>query len=333
MTKSFSQKTKHRIVQRYQVGESIKSICEDTHIARSTLYSWINLYQARITNTGVIVTPKEFDSMKRRLRKLEDIIAVLKTVECLPSSSLKQKLVAAEVLYGQYSVHTICEVLNISRGTFYNHILRNKRDDAWFSKRREDLKSTIQSAYDNSNQIFGASKIRVVLIEQGYTISEKMVSELMREMGLRSIRATSKKDHLMLGWEHRKSNVLKQHFDADAPDKVWVSDVTCYKLKDNYHHICVFIDLFSRKVLSLAIGRNNSTNLVRTAFVAAIKDRNPSSLIVHTDRGAPYTSYTMRRLTRKYSIVQSFSYPGKPHDNAVMESFFASLEREKLYRV
>ena len=137
----------------------------------------------------------------------------------------------------------------------------------------------------------------------------------------------------MLGWEHRKSNALKQHFATDVPDKIWVSDVTCYKMKENYYYICVFIDLFSRKILALSIGRNNSTSLVRTAFDLAYAERKPTSLTIHTDRGTPYTSYTMRNLARKRNIIQSFSHPDRPHDNAVMESFFASLKREELYRV
>jgi putative transposase len=148
-------------------------------------------------------------------------------------------------------------------------MLRNKRNEAWFVKRRENLKELVQSIYDESKQIFGASKIRAVLINRGYTISKRFVSELMREMGLYSIRISSKKDNVTLGWNERKTNILKQNFNVDQPNKVWVSDVTCYKFKENYYYICVFIDLFSRKVLSISIGRNNSTHLVRTAFSSA----------------------------------------------------------------
>jgi hypothetical protein len=112
--------------------------------------------------------------------------------------------------------------LGISRGAFYNHILRNKRDEAWFIKRRENLKELVQSIYNESNQIFGAGKIRAALISNGYTVSEKLVSELMREMGLYSIRILSKKDNVALGWNERKANMLRQNFDVDRPNKVWV---------------------------------------------------------------------------------------------------------------
>ncbi|MFV0485243.1 MAG: IS3 family transposase [Candidatus Saccharimonadales bacterium] len=226
----------------------------------------------------------------------------------------------------------MCEALEISRGTFYNHILRNKRADAWFLKRRELLKASIKEIYDESNQIFGAGKIKAVLTNQGQTVSEKIIAELMREMGLRSMRNGSKKEYRTLSREHWKSNLLLRNFDVKEPNKVWASDVTCYKHKDNFFYICAFIDLFSRKVLSLSVGRNNSTNLVRKAFDSALAGRETQGLMVHTDRGTPYTSYTMREVLRRHGIKQSFSQPGRPHDNAVIESFFASLKREELYR-
>ena len=333
MTKTFSTKTKQKLVQRYQDGESIKSISSEFHIAKSTLYYWVKLHQAQTTRAGVVVTPKEFDSMKRRLHKLESIVAVLKTADCLPSAPLRQKLEALELLHGQYNIHVLCEALDVSRGTMYNHLLRNKRNGAAFVKRRESLMKEIQQIYDESNQIFGAGKIRAVLMNRGHKVSEKTVSSLMKTMGIRSMRDDSKREWRLQGWEHRKSNLLKQKFDVNQPNKVWVSDITCYKLKNTYFYICVFIDLFSRRVLSLTIGRNNSTNLVRRALDTAYKNRRPESIIIHTDRGTPYTSYTMRNLTRKYNMSQSFSYAGKPHDNAVMESFFASIKKEELYRV
>ena len=96
------------------------------------------------------------------------------------------------MLYGQYSVHMICEALNVSPGTFYNHILRNKRDNTYHSKRREELRLKIRDVYNESNQIFGAGKIAAVMRNDGYRISEEMVRELMRDMGLISIRQGAK---------------------------------------------------------------------------------------------------------------------------------------------
>lgn len=332
MKTSILEKNKIEIVKRYGNGDSVGSICKDINLPKSTIYYWIKRYGKNIKKDTPAGTILELDHARKRIKKLEGIIGVLGTVDCTASSPLKQKLKALEPLHGQYSVHTLCEALDISRGAFYSHILRNKRDEAWFVKRRENLKELIHSIYNESNQIFGTGKIRAVLISRGYTVSEKLVSELMREMGLYSIRISSKKDNVTLGWNERKANLLKQNFDVDQPNKVWVSDVTCYKFKENYFYICVFMDLFSRKVIALSIGRNNSTHLVRTAFSSAYTNRKPEGLIIHTDRGTPYTSYSMQNLVRKNGVTQSFSNAGKPHDNAVVESFFATLKKEELYR-
>ena len=87
----------------------------------------------------------------------------------------------------------ICDALDISRGTFYNHIFRNKKDNTWYSKRKEELRIRIQEIYEESNQIFGAGKIAAVMRNEGIKVSEEMVRNLMRDMGIVSIRQMAKK--------------------------------------------------------------------------------------------------------------------------------------------
>ena len=333
MYKKISEKAKLRLVARYQAGELPSKICGESGIPRSTLYYWTRLYQVQVSQAGNVVTPKQLDSAKRRIRKYEDIIGVLQEVDCTPNAPLKNRLAALEPLHGKYSVHTLCEALNVSRGTFYNHILRSKRENAWHIKRRSELAEAIRNIYDNSNQIFGAGKIRAVLVSQGYRVSDKIVSELMREIGLYSISRSTKKIYRTSARNERKTNKLRRNFDVDKPDKVWVSDVTYYRLKGRHFFICAVIDLYSRKILALTVGRNNSTHLVKSAFVRAHKDRCSKNLTLHTDRGTAYSSYSMEKLLRQSSVIHSFSRPGSPCDNAVVESFFSNLKKEELYRV
>lgn len=333
MKANITETSKIEIVKRHINGESVGSISKSNSIPKSTIYYWINRYSKDIRKKTPARTVLELDHARTRIKKLEGIIEVLRAVDCTASTPLRHKLEALVPLYGQYSVHTLCDALDVPRGTFYNHILRNKRNEAWFVKRREDLKLLIQEVYDESNQIFGAGKIRAALSNRGCVVSENIVSELMQEMGLRSIRVSSKKDNRMLKRDERRVNILQQNFNVDQPNKVWASDVTCYKFKETYFYICVFIDLFSRRILALSIGRNNSTHLVKVAFTSAYIGRKPpEGLIIHTDRGTPYTSYSMQNLVRKSGVTQSYSNAGKPHDNAVVESFFASLKKEELYR-
>ena len=112
-----------------------------------------------------------------------------------------------------------------------------------------------------------------------------------------------------------------------------MSDITYFKNGGTAYYICVIIDLFSRMVVGYKIGKTNSTQLVKSTFQKAYKERQPdSSLIFHTDRGGNYRSKTMNDYMRSLNITHSFSRAHVPYDNSVMESFFASLKREALYR-
>ncbi|MEG1875700.1 MAG: IS3 family transposase, partial [Angelakisella sp.] len=119
----------------------------------------------------------------------------------------------------------------------------------------------------------------------------------------------------------------------DYPNQIWVSDITCFKLNTKYFYTCIILDLFSRKIVAYRISKKNSTQLVSATFRQAYDVRSPKDgLIFHSDRGVQYASYSFRRLLSEHGVIQSFSASGKPHDNAVVEAFFASMKREELYR-
>jgi transposase InsO family protein/transposase-like protein len=333
MKQNYGEDQKRDLVGRYHTGVSVASLCTEMEIPSSTFYSWIRLYRPIIKNAETTITLKDIDSLKRKTEKLENMVQILKTVNCTTSSPLKDKLDELELLYGQFSVHALCEALDVPRGTFYNHILRNKRNNTLQIKRREDLRIMIREVFDENRQIFGAGKIRAILLSNGCHVSEKMVAELMSEMGLHSIRTTAKRNYNRLKQQERKRNVLQRNFHAEECNRVWVSDITCFKLKGKYYYICIIIDLFSRKVVAHNISLRNSTRLVSSTFKQAYAERKPScKLLFHSDRGTQYSSHSFQKLLRDYHTKQSFSNAGKPHDNAVAESFFASMKLEELYR-
>ena len=324
---------KRRLVMRYQNGESVAHICAETGIARSTFYSWVKPFQTTVTETGVLVTPQAFDALRRRVEKQAAIIQVLKSVNCTVSAPLKEKLAALEPLYGQFSVHTLCDALEVSRGTFYNHILRNKRDNTWYAKRRAEIGEKVREIYEENHQIFGADKICAILVQQGERASKRFVTSIMQDMGLVSMSPTAKKDHNRLAVSIPKKNILNQNFTAERPNQIWVSDITCYKLKGKHYYIAVILNLFSRKVIAHRVSTVASTKLIAAAFRQAYVERTPDDgLIFHSDRGTQYASQSFQQLLLSCHVEQSFSRTGRPHDNAVAESFFASLKREELYR-
>ena len=333
MKSKFTNEEKQAILDRYiSKAESPTSIIKSVGISKSTFYKWLSDYrteQAEAKRKGL--TLRNFNLLEAKVKRLEGIIEIIKKANVLPNAPLQQKLYAAEKLSVEYSVHMICDALDISRGTYYNHILRNKRDNTWYAKRREALRIQIQEVFDENSQIFGARKIAAILRNRGVKVSDEMVRELMKDMGLVSIRQEAKK--LYTDDIKRHKNYLNQEFDPDVPNQVWVSDITYFKCNGKSYYICVIIDLYARKVIAYKAGKKNSTQLIKTTFKQAYENRQPSSsLIFHTDRGANYCSKTLNDYIKSLGITRSFSRPYVPYDNSVIESFFASLKREELYR-
>lgn len=330
---TYANQEKAAIIAQYQQGTSAQELSKKYGVCERTIYRWVKKYCGIVPGEKRTLTVKECDILLRRVEKLENIVAILKTINCTAHASLKEKLHELELLYDQYDVHTLCEALDVSRGTFYNHILRNKRGNAWFEKRREEYRILIREVFDEYRQVLGAEKIRTILVQSGYQVSTEYVARLMKEMGLASIRSTAKQDYKKLHDSEKKQNILRQRFQADRPNQIWVSDVTYFKLGERYLYTCVILDLFSRRIVAYNVSKKNSTQLITSTFKTAWEQRSPNAgLIFHSDRGAQYTSHRFRQLLHERSVEQSFSNSGKPHDNAVAESFFATLKKEDLYR-
>lgn len=318
-------------VKRYLSGESTSTIIRDIGISRSTLYLWVKQSLDAQKDKGNLISVVGYKRLQGKVKRLEEIVQIYKTVNCNYNSPLKDKLYALEELYGHHSVHILCEALDVSRGTFYNHVLRNKKQNTVYVQRKEELREKIQKIYDDSNQIFGAGKIMAVLKQQGVKASEKTVRLLMRDMGIKSIRQEAKS--LYDKEKKRNRNLLQQQFNPLRPNQVWVSDITMFRLKEKNFYICVILDLYSRAVVGYKIGIKNSTQLTKSTFKTAYINRQPQSgLMFHSDNGGNYSCKTFQSYLIKLNVEQSFSRPYVPYDNSVMESFFASMKREELYR-
>ena len=260
MNQKHNDSEKLTVINRYNKGDLVTTISADTGIPRSTIYSWIKTSKECNSSKNEI-SAKNFRHLENKVARLEGIIEIIKKADCCMSDPLEVKLPALEKLHGQYSVHMLCEALDVPRGTFYNFLFRNKRTHTWYAKRREELRLKIQQIYDDNNQIFGAGKISAVMKNEGYRISEEMVRELMRDMGLISVRQDSKN---LYDKEQRKfKNYLNRQFTTTRPNEVWVSDITYFRLNNKNYFICVVLDLFSRMVVGHKIGKVNSTQLAK----------------------------------------------------------------------
>ena len=198
----------------------------------------------------------------------------------------------------------LCEALDVSRGTFYNHIFR-RADRSKYESEKAQLMLKVKQIFDDSEQRYGADKIHTVLAENGLRISTKRISSIMQELGLHSVRTDAKK--VYKNQMRKKQNLLHRKFTADHPNQVWVSDITYFKIKNVWVYLCAIIDLFSRKVVGYRVSRTASTRLVTTTFRRAYAERGyPQSLTFHSDRGGQYISAAFSKLLQQYGVKQSF---------------------------
>lgn len=327
MPKKYSEEYKRKIMQDYQNGVPIQDIGRINNVAISTIYRWLKDYEDE--------TPApHYAALLRKKEHLEHVLEVIRLSGLIDETPLRKRLDILETLHTQheeYNVHELCEALNVARGTFYNHIFR-RADRSKYEKEQAQLMLQVQQIFDDSQQRFGAEKIRIILAENGIHVGKKRIRGIMQELGLESIRENAKKDYKKRQ-EYQRKNLLEQNFTASRQNEIWVSDITYFKVKDYSIYFCVIIDLFSRKILGYRVSRKCSVQLVSSTFKKGFQNRGRSTnLTFHSDRGGQYISGAFCALLRKCGVKQSFSKSGRPHDNAVAEAFFSTFKREEAYR-
>jgi putative transposase len=226
-----------------------------------------------------------------------------------------------------WPVAAMCDVLDVSRSGFYAWIRRapsaRARGDA-------QLGEEVEAAHRLSRCAYGSPRVHRALRKGGVRVGRKRVARLMRERGLVSkrrkrFRATTNSRH---GLPVAK-NILKRDFSVKAPNQAWVTDVTCVWTWEGWLYLAVMIDLFSRRVVGWATSESNDAQLALSAFKKAVAERGPErGLIHHSDRGSPYASVQYREALKSIGAIASMSRKGDCWDNAVAESFFATLKGE-----
>jgi transposase InsO family protein len=226
-----------------------------------------------------------------------------------------------------FPVETMCRVLEVSRSGYYAW---KKRPEP--AKRTKDaqLAAEIAGAHKRSRGIYGSPRVHRDLKARGIHVGKKRVERLMRETGLRGRRkrrfcCTTDSRHTL----PVASNVLDRRFETDAPNRVWVGDVTYIPTGEGWLYLAVLLDLFSRRVVGWATSATNDRALALAALDDALAHRHPpAGLLHHTDQGSPYASDDYRAALARRGIIASMSRTGDCYDNAVAESFFATLKAE-----
>jgi putative transposase len=223
----------------------------------------------------------------------------------------------------------MCRLLHVSRSGYYDW---NTRDESAHDLRERELIRLIKQCHLQSNGVYGARKIQRDLLELGVPCGRHRVARIMREAGLkgcpkRRFRRTADSP----AQYPIATNLLKQDFTADHINQRWASDITFIGTRQGWLYLAVVMDLYSRRIIGWSMNRRISRHLVVDAMVMALGQRESPELH-HSDRGVQYTSDDFRDLLKEHGIECSMSSTGNCYDNAVVESFFGLLKRERVNR-
>lgn len=231
----------------------------------------------------------------------------------------------------EFSVRSMCRVLMVHVSGFYAWLKNPLSKRALNDERQTEL---IRQAWTDSGKVYGYRKLTDDLRDQGEQVSENRVARLASLAGISA----------QIGYRRRPgrygakpsvvaTNALDRQFNVDMPDRVWVTDITYIKTHEGWLYLSVVIDLFSRRVVGWSAQPRMTTELALQALLTAVWRRKPKAkVMIHSDQGSQFTSREWQAFLSQHNLEASMSRRGNCHDNAVAESFFQLLKRERIKR-
>jgi putative transposase len=226
----------------------------------------------------------------------------------------------------------MCEVLEVSRAGYYSWL---KRPPSALATANEGLLAFLKMVAQQLHDIPGYRKLWVEAQVAGFICSKNRVQRLLQRAGYRSCTALKPGHRKVLSGLPVLPNLLNRQFQVDQPNKVWVSDITQIRCSDGWLYVAVVLDLYARRIVGWAAGPVNDAGLVVRALSRAwtVRQANGSELLFHSDQGVQFHSELVLAWLTKRQVTISMSRKGNCWDNACVESFFALMKREWLYRL
>jgi putative transposase len=230
-----------------------------------------------------------------------------------------------------FSIRAMCRCLRIQPSGFYAWLKSPLSIRAKEDQRQMEL---VRKAWNDSGKVYGYRKLHDDLLDQGETCCPNRVARLASLAGIKA----------QIGYKRRPGsyggkpslvvdNTLNRQFEVDAPDRIWVTDITYIRTLEGFAYLAVVIDLYSRRVVGWAMQSRQTTDLVLQALLMAVWRRKPKNrVLIHSDQGSQFTSMDWASFLRAHNLAHSMSRRGNCHDNAVAESFFNLLKRERIRR-
>ncbi|EPS2628950.1 MULTISPECIES: IS3 family transposase [Enterobacteriaceae] len=309
-------------------GYSVASVATRLDITTHSLYAWIKKYGPDSS------TNKEQSDAQAEIRRLQkELKRVTDERDNIKKSRVLRKAVRLRYAFIRdnsccWPVRLLCRVLDVHPSGFY----------AWLQqphsqRHQADLRLTgqIKQFWLESGCVYGYRKIHLDLRESGQQCGVNRVWRLMKRVGIkaqvgyRSPRTRKGEASIV------SPNRLQRQFNPDAPDERWVTDITYIRTHEGWLYLAVVVDLFSRKIIGWSMQSRMTKDIVLNALLMAVWRRNPEKqVLVHSDQGSQYTSHEWQSFLKSHGLEGSMSRRGNCHDNAVAESFFQLLKRERI---
>ncbi|EFF6164404.1 TPA: IS3 family transposase [Escherichia coli] len=308
-------------------GYSVASVATRLDITTHSLYSWIKKYGPdSSTNKEQSDAQAEIRRLQKELKRVTDERDILKKAVLRKAVRLRYAFIRDNTCC--WPVRLLCRVLDVHPSGFY----------AWLQqphsqRHQADLRLTgqIKQFWLESGCVYGYRKIHLDLRDSGQQCGVNRVWRLMKRIGIkaqvgyRSPRARKGEASIV------SPNRLQRQFNPDAPDERWVTDITYIRTHEGWLYLVVVVDLFSRKIIGWSMQSRMTKDIVLNALLMAVWRRNPQKqVLVHSDQSSQYTSHEWQSFLKSHGLEGSMSRRGNCHDNAVAESFFQLLKRERI---
>ncbi|EKZ3480957.1 IS3 family transposase [Shigella flexneri] len=310
-------------------GYSVASVATRLDITTHSLYAWIKKYGSdSSTNKEHSDAQAEIRRLQKELKRVTDERDIFKKSRGVLRKAVRLRYAFIRDNSCCWPVRLLCRVLDVHPSGFY----------AWLQqphsqRHQADLRLTgqIKQFWLESGCVYGYRKIHLDLRDSGQQCGVNRVWRLMKRVGIkaqvgyRSPRARKGEASIV------SSNRLQRQFNPDAPDERWVTDITYIRTHEGWLYLAVVVDLFSRKIISWSMQSRMTKDIVLNALLMAVWRRNPEKqVLVHSDQGSQYTSHEWQSFLKSHGLEGSMSRRGNCHDNAVAESFFQLLKRERI---
>ena len=230
----------------------------------------------------------------------------------------------------EFTTCNLCRMMRVHRSGYYAWV---KEPKSARQKDNDRLLGLIKQFWLESGCVYGYRKIYQDLREFGETCGKNRVARLMKQAGLKAQVGYKKPRYKGGKAAILAENHLNQEFDVQTPNKVWVTDITYIRTYEGWLYLAVVIDLFSRQIIGWSMQSKMHADLVLNALLMAVWRRKPrSKVLIHSDQGSQYTSSDWQNFLKYHNLTCSMSRRGNCYDNAVAESFFQLLKRERVKR-